>query len=26
VLGVTDSPIEGAEGNKEFLIAGVFSG
>ncbi len=25
VLGVTDSPIEGAEGNKEFLIAGVFS-
>jgi len=26
VLGVTDSPIEGAEGNKEFLIAGSFSG
>src|SRR5215470_11665571 len=26
VLGVTDSPIEGAEGNKEFLIAGQFSG
>jgi len=26
VLGVTDSPIEGAEGNKEFLIAGLFSG
>jgi 23S rRNA (cytidine1920-2'-O)/16S rRNA (cytidine1409-2'-O)-methyltransferase len=26
VLGVTESPIEGAEGNKEFLIAGVFSG
>ena len=26
VLGVTDSPIEGAEGNKEFLIAGAFSG
>ena len=26
VLGVTDSPIEGAEGNKEFLIAGRFSG
>jgi 23S rRNA (cytidine1920-2'-O)/16S rRNA (cytidine1409-2'-O)-methyltransferase len=25
VLGVTDSPIEGAEGNKEFLIAGRFS-
>jgi 23S rRNA (cytidine1920-2'-O)/16S rRNA (cytidine1409-2'-O)-methyltransferase len=24
VLGTTDSPIEGAEGNKEFLIAGVF--
>jgi len=26
VLGVTESPIEGAEGNKEFLIAGRFSG
>jgi len=26
VLGVTDSPIEGAEGNREFLIAGRFSG
>ena len=26
VLGVTDSPIDGAEGNKEFLIAGAFSG
>ena len=26
VLGITDSPIEGAEGNKEFLIAGAFSG
>ncbi len=25
VLGVTASPIEGAEGNKEFLIAGVLS-
>jgi 23S rRNA (cytidine1920-2'-O)/16S rRNA (cytidine1409-2'-O)-methyltransferase len=25
VLGITDSPIEGAEGNKEFLIAGRFS-
>ncbi len=25
VLGVTESPIEGAEGNKEFLIAGVLS-
>ena len=25
VLGITDSPIEGAEGNKEFLIAGAFS-
>jgi 23S rRNA (cytidine1920-2'-O)/16S rRNA (cytidine1409-2'-O)-methyltransferase len=25
VIGVTDSPIEGAEGNKEFLIAGVLS-
>jgi len=25
VLGLTDSPIEGAEGNKEFLIAGCFS-
>ena len=25
VLGTTGSPIEGAEGNKEFLIAGVFS-
>jgi len=25
VLGVTESPIEGAEGNKEFLIAGSFS-
>ena len=24
VLGITDSPIEGAEGNKEFLIAGCF--
>ena len=24
VLGVTESPITGAEGNKEFLIAGVF--
>jgi 23S rRNA (cytidine1920-2'-O)/16S rRNA (cytidine1409-2'-O)-methyltransferase len=26
VLGITDSPIEGAEGNKEFLIASEFSG
>ena len=26
VLGVTESPITGAEGNKEFLIAGHFSG
>ena len=26
VLGITESPITGAEGNKEFLIAGVFSG
>jgi 23S rRNA (cytidine1920-2'-O)/16S rRNA (cytidine1409-2'-O)-methyltransferase len=26
VLGLTDSPIEGADGNKEFLIAGHFSG
>ena len=26
VLGLTDSPIEGAEGNKEFLIAGSFRG
>ncbi len=26
VLGVTASPIKGAEGNKEFLIAGAFSG
>jgi 23S rRNA (cytidine1920-2'-O)/16S rRNA (cytidine1409-2'-O)-methyltransferase len=26
VLGVTDSPITGAEGNKEFLIAGRFEG
>jgi 23S rRNA (cytidine1920-2'-O)/16S rRNA (cytidine1409-2'-O)-methyltransferase len=25
VLGLTDSPIEGAEGNKEFLIAAAFS-
>ena len=25
VLGVTDSPIEGAEGNKEFLIAAILS-
>ena len=25
VLGVTDSPITGAEGNKEFLIGGVRS-
>jgi 23S rRNA (cytidine1920-2'-O)/16S rRNA (cytidine1409-2'-O)-methyltransferase len=25
VLGVTESPIEGAEGNKEFLLAGAFS-
>jgi 23S rRNA (cytidine1920-2'-O)/16S rRNA (cytidine1409-2'-O)-methyltransferase len=25
VLGVTESPITGAEGNKEFLIAGLFS-
>ncbi|WIM14261.1 TlyA family RNA methyltransferase [Enhydrobacter sp.] len=25
VLGVTESPITGAEGNKEFLIAGCFS-
>jgi 23S rRNA (cytidine1920-2'-O)/16S rRNA (cytidine1409-2'-O)-methyltransferase len=24
VLGITDSPIEGADGNREFLIAGVF--
>lgn len=26
VLGLTESPITGAEGNKEFLIAGHFSG
>ena len=26
VLGVTESPITGAEGNREFLIAGRFSG
>jgi 23S rRNA (cytidine1920-2'-O)/16S rRNA (cytidine1409-2'-O)-methyltransferase len=26
VLGVTESPIMGADGNKEFLIAAVFSG
>jgi len=26
VMGVVESPITGAEGNKEFLIAGVFSG
>jgi 23S rRNA (cytidine1920-2'-O)/16S rRNA (cytidine1409-2'-O)-methyltransferase len=26
VLGVTESPIQGAEGNKEFLIAGARSG
>src|SRR5512143_2267536 len=26
VLGVTESPIEGTAGNKEFLIAGLFSG
>ena len=26
VLGVTESPITGAEGNKEFLIAGLLSG
>jgi 23S rRNA (cytidine1920-2'-O)/16S rRNA (cytidine1409-2'-O)-methyltransferase len=25
VIGITDSPIEGAEGNKEFLIAGSFN-
>ncbi len=25
VLGVTESPITGAEGNREFLIAGIFS-
>jgi 23S rRNA (cytidine1920-2'-O)/16S rRNA (cytidine1409-2'-O)-methyltransferase len=25
VLGITDSPIEGANGNREFLIAGSFS-
>jgi 23S rRNA (cytidine1920-2'-O)/16S rRNA (cytidine1409-2'-O)-methyltransferase len=25
VLGVTESPIEGAEGNKEFLIAAILS-
>lgn len=25
VLGVTESPISGAEGNKEFLMAGLFS-
>jgi 23S rRNA (cytidine1920-2'-O)/16S rRNA (cytidine1409-2'-O)-methyltransferase len=25
VLGITDSPIEGAEGNKEFLIAASFT-
>ncbi len=24
MLGITESPIEGAEGNKEFLIAGGF--
>jgi 23S rRNA (cytidine1920-2'-O)/16S rRNA (cytidine1409-2'-O)-methyltransferase len=26
VMGIVESPITGAEGNKEFLIAGVFSG
>ncbi len=26
VLGVTDSPIEGGDGNKEFLVAAVLSG
>jgi 23S rRNA (cytidine1920-2'-O)/16S rRNA (cytidine1409-2'-O)-methyltransferase len=26
VLGIVDSPITGAAGNKEFLIAGIFSG
>ena len=26
VLGLTDSPIEGADGNREFLIAGVLEG
>ncbi len=26
VLGLTDSPIEGADGNREFLIAGVLDG
>ena len=26
VLGITDSPITGADGNKEFLIAGRFDG
>ena len=26
VMGVVESPITGAEGNREFLIAGVFSG
>jgi 23S rRNA (cytidine1920-2'-O)/16S rRNA (cytidine1409-2'-O)-methyltransferase len=26
VLGLTESPITGAEGNKEFLIAGHFNG
>jgi len=26
VLGITDSPIEGADGNREFLIAGVREG
>ena len=26
VLGVTESPITGAEGNKEFLIAAVLNG
>lgn len=25
VLGLTDSPIEGADGNREFLIGGIFS-
>ncbi|MCW5747881.1 MAG: TlyA family RNA methyltransferase [Alphaproteobacteria bacterium] len=26
VLGIVDSPIEGADGNREFLIVGVFDG
>jgi 23S rRNA (cytidine1920-2'-O)/16S rRNA (cytidine1409-2'-O)-methyltransferase len=26
VLGITDSPIEGADGNREFLIGGTFEG